>query len=1499
MRKLTGLIILMAMLSVSLASVDYTDAWSSQGFTLAGQSVTGVDIDFSIEQISFEDITINGRSMTNVTMPGIILPNDEGAPNLPGDGRWIAMPQGTKASFSIIASRLDTYQDVDIAPAPRIPFETEDGPLEYRLDPAIYELDAFYPASPVMLSEPTQLRGVDAVILGVTPFQYNPVTRELRVYRDLQVRVDFAGGNGHFGEDRLRSRWWDPILQAAFINAASLPEVDYPTTRNRTPDYEYIILTPDQPDYIAWADSMSLFRNRQGIATGVVTTTQIGGNTAANIETFVDDAYDDWDVPPVAMLVMGDYGTGAGQITSPVWSSYCISDNYYADVSGNHLPDISVTRMTANNADQLAIMMEKALSYEQNPPTNPEFYSNPVMAGGWQSSRWFILCTEVVRGFLVNELGKTPVREYAIYSGTPGGAWSTNENTSMVVNFFGPDGLGYIPATSGELNDWGGNATRINADINSGAFMMLHRDHGSETGWGEPDYDIDDLDGLVDNDLFFVFSLNCLTGKFNIGGDCFAEAFHRYEDRAIGVIAASETSHSFVNDTFCWGMMDYMWPEFNPDYGLEGPHSLMPGFANAYGKLFLQASSWPSNPGSKEMTHYLFHCHGDTFTRLYEEVPQNLTVDHLDVMPCGLDFFEVTADEGALIGLSVNGEVIGTAIGTGAPLSVTVDPQFPPAWLDITVTMQNYYRYETSVMVVPLDVPFLIYDSVSLDDSGGNSNSLLDYCDGNVGINLSLENVGEVDGENVTVTLNCSDASVTITDGVETGCSMPGQSITELLDAFAFDIDGNVDDGHIIEFTWDATDGTDAWDGDFTLEAHAPILELGGFTLDDSAQGNDNGRMDPGETVDVLVDIRNMGASQAFSVIGEISTNDPYLTIDVSQQGYGDINVSGQATMAFTVSSNANTPIGHMVNMDMAISADFGLTATADFHFPVGQIPVLIVAWDANPVSAQGIMNSLAANDISASIVTELPDELNMFTSVFVCLGVSGNNHVLSDSEALELENFLQQGGKLYMEGGDTWYADPQTPLHASFHITANSNGGGNLGPVLGQTGTFAQGMNFSYTGNNVSIDHMLPVVPAQTVFRNYNPSFACMIAYDEGNFQTIGASMCFGSLINGAVSKDQLMAAMMEFFDISGSPIGNISGTVTLVPAGDVELVDITIGSFTIHPEADGAYSVDLAPGQYTLTVSMDDYETLSETVTLDAYDLLVIDWELIQMTAPSNLEVAIDDGEATLTWDEAVQLGKVDQYETTRDFVGYNIYLSTDGDDFELLDFTTDLTYTTEPAWNTLNQYYVTAMYDGGESQSSNTVEALLLSVPENLEGYADGYDAVLEWESPSLTGRLEFAMYRVYCNEDMVHEIADFETTTWTHADLDADTYTYCVTAMWGDYESDDSNTIEVVILSSGSDIPEPVVTGLGDNFPNPFNPVTTIPYSLAADRTVSITVYNILGQAVRTFDLGMRPGGHHSVTWDGTDASGCDVSSGIYFIRLRAGDYTEVRKAILMK
>jgi flagellar hook assembly protein FlgD len=77
------------------------------------------------------------------------------------------------------------------------------------------------------------------------------------------------------------------------------------------------------------------------------------------------------------------------------------------------------------------------------------------------------------------------------------------------------------------------------------------------------------------------------------------------------------------------------------------------------------------------------------------------------------------------------------------------------------------------------------------------------------------------------------------------------------------------------------------------------------------------------------------------------------------------------------------------------------------------------------------------------------------------------------------------------------------------------------------------------------------------------------------------------------------------------------------------------------------------------------------------------------------------------------------------------------------------------------------------------------------------------------------------------------------------------------------------------------------------------VTTIRYSLPARSNVELAVFNVSGQLVRVLERGLKPLGTYDATWDGRDAAGATVASGVYFYRLKAGTFTETRKMLFMK
>ncbi len=103
--------------------------------------------------------------------------------------------------------------------------------------------------------------------------------------------------------------------------------------------------------------------------------------------------------------------------------------------------------------------------------------------------------------------------------------------------------------------------------------------------------------------------------------------------------------------------------------------------------------------------------------------------------------------------------------------------------------------------------------------------------------------------------------------------------------------------------------------------------------------------------------------------------------------------------------------------------------------------------------------------------------------------------------------------------------------------------------------------------------------------------------------------------------------------------------------------------------------------------------------------------------------------------------------------------------------------------------------------------------------------------------------------------------------------------------------------VTIAAAGGNVPKEYA--LNQNFPNPFNPTTQISFDLPQAGKVDLSIYNVLGQNVRTLVSQDMEAGNHTVTWDGRSNEGTQVASGVYFYRLSAGSFNRTMKMMMLK
>jgi hypothetical protein len=195
-------------------------------------------------------------------------------------------------------------------------------------------------------------------------------------------------------------------------------------------------------------------------------------------------------------------------------------------------------------------------------------------------------------------------------------------------------------------------------------------------------------------------STNCRTGNFRYGeddNDCFAEHFMRTENGCVAIIAASETSYSFVNDTYVWGVYDYLWNDFMPDYGNNNTNFKYPAFANSYGKYFLKQSSWPEFEFNKNVTYNLFHYFGDAFLQLNTEMPEEINISYPKEISTDCSSFAIKKDDMTRVAFSINGELIATLFNEDS--IVNIKPFFKEGKIKVVATKQDHYRHEGYIYV--------------------------------------------------------------------------------------------------------------------------------------------------------------------------------------------------------------------------------------------------------------------------------------------------------------------------------------------------------------------------------------------------------------------------------------------------------------------------------------------------------------------------------------------------------------------------------------------------------------------------------------------------------------------------------------------------------------------------------------------------------------------------------------------------------------------------------
>lgn len=913
MKKLS--LLLFVMLSFGFAEGQDTYHFrttNKPGFTIEKSDSQGISLNYTIAELGIYTIQNEKATGHEILLKGNFGSTAEGLPNLPVENRYLAVPSGARVSVEIKENAIQTLSDIDLLPAAAPQGNTEPTLPVLRKDPSVYDNDAFFPEQHAVLSPVSKIRGLDVVMLSISPIRYNPVKMTLEVVYDMDIEIRFEGGNGIFGEARYRNPDWDTILRNLVINSDMLPEAHYydlvnQAVRDNEDGCEYLIIAPDDESILAWADTLKHFRTQQGILTKVVTVSECGGNNPDTLRNYVRNAYENWAIPPAVVLIFGDYLYGSPNNIDPYiyhlvsWQGYHYdypTDNPIVDINGDCIPDIALTRMAASTLEQYQLQVEKTIHYELNPSVDPFYYDHPVITSGYQNNTWFMFTSQSVNGFFRNKLGKHPTNLYMVYNLEnpsllpPDSAWSIAQNTEAVLDYFGPSGENYIPQSIGDLDDWQDlqNVQPLIESLNQGSFLTLFRDHSSNTGWACPLFENRHFSRLTFKDPTFVLSIGCSCGDFSFHGnqndvysDCFNSKLNKQPVGSIGSIGAASGTYTQHNDLITWGFLDYLFPEFLSTMGSDtDPDFARPSYALTAAKLFLRQQTfipYAEQPDFADRTMNVFNHLGEGYLSLYTEVPTPISHTAIPYHFGDLPQYNFTAEEGTLVCFSTENEILSVTKATGTPQYVTLPLMEEGTCFTMTLTKHNRLRTSLKITAIDSGQPYVYVSDYTLNDEDGNGQP--DYGE-TIHIDLTLHNTGELPSTGGIVTLLDNSPYYEVLQGSASYSQIALDGHISMENALTFRLADDVPDQTDVKLVFQFTDGGHNHEHTEHIIANAPLISIDP-EYRYSYSGLPSNHIKTDRETQITLSVKNTGHSTSQNIWADMTLKAPFVTVRPTQ----------------------------------------------------------------------------------------------------------------------------------------------------------------------------------------------------------------------------------------------------------------------------------------------------------------------------------------------------------------------------------------------------------------------------------------------------------------------------------------------------------------------------------------------------------------------------------------------------------------------------------------
>jgi hypothetical protein len=576
----------------------------------------------------------------NIAAAGFLA--ESGKPLLPSFGRYVQIPFNCGYKFTVEKGKPVQFEDVLILPAQEKLTDNPEEKQEFEYDEKIYAKDALYPEEMVKITGPFDIDDYCALLVHVCPFQYNPAKKKLIGYGNVTVSIDVSLKQGESDEylysdpelnrEAYGNLFVNPIRRAEERLEIEPGRIGFPPFRLRGPEFLIIY----HKDFKEAAEKLEKWKNMRGLRTESVSIGTVG-NTVAKIKACIRNRRKyifsrlryvllcgDVDMITPETIAGGPYGSN-------------ITDHYYAtktDSTGptNYvMPWLSIGRIPVRTKDEAAAVVDQIISYEKNPPCDPEYYGRMAFAGYFQDYEAWDPPTsadgKACRGYMKT---MEDIRQHMITLGLDVKRIYVSQIAKEDIQEY-KDGTLVPQDVKNEIVD-GDTATKMLISTTAeGQLITGHRNHGGPSGWGHPAFTTSDLEAITSEYPTIFYSINCLTGMFDLPAptESFAEKILRIKGGAPSLVAATRSSHTWLNNDLMRAMFDAMWagvlptfPSSTASYPVK--YNRLGDILN-YGKSYLPVKMSGSSEYIKD--HYeIYHVIGDPTIELWKALPITISI---------------------------------------------------------------------------------------------------------------------------------------------------------------------------------------------------------------------------------------------------------------------------------------------------------------------------------------------------------------------------------------------------------------------------------------------------------------------------------------------------------------------------------------------------------------------------------------------------------------------------------------------------------------------------------------------------------------------------------------------------------------------------------------------------------------------------------------------------------------------------------------------------------